>query len=79
MDAPVSKREPSTALAIGSTQKALIGQFHVFDEVRYIGIRLCELCDPRDTLNSPTSANVNTAKRFKIDHHTRSSLDALVL
>ena len=53
-------------LTIASTQKALNGQSNVFDEVTYIRISLCELCGPRDTLNSPTSAKVNTAKRFRI-------------
>jgi len=52
-------------LAIESAQKALTGRSNVFDEVTYIRVSRCELCDPRDTLNSPCSANANTAKRFK--------------
>jgi hypothetical protein len=40
-------------LAVESAQKALTGQSNVFDEVAYIRIIRCELCDPPDTLNSP--------------------------
>jgi hypothetical protein len=50
VNAPITKDEARTALAVESAQSALCGQSNVFDEATHIRIHLCELSEPPESM-----------------------------